>query len=194
MNVIARGAEAVLERENEVVRKNRVEKPYRHPRIDEALRRERTRTEARLLEKAGRYIATPNVVGADTHSFTMEFVDGTPVKELGFEAALYQKIGESIAALHAHNVIHGDLTTSNMLKTVENVVFIDFGLGFHSQRVEDKAVDLRVFKEALHSTHPSFWEEAFETVENAYKKNYGKSGEVLKRLSRIETRGRYTNR
>lgn len=66
-------------------------------------------------------------------------------------------IGRSIGQIHAIDVIHGDLTTSNMLlrsSSPPSIVLIDFGLSYVSTLIEDKAVDLYVLERALASTHP----------------------------------------
>jgi len=65
-----------------------------------------------------------------------------------------KQIGISIAKLHDNDIIHGDLTTSNMiLDSKENLWFIDFGLGFFSYKIEDKAVDLHLIHHALEAKH-----------------------------------------
>jgi len=71
------------------------------------------------------------------------------------------------------------------------VVFIDFGLSFHSERIEDKAVDLHLLKEALESRHWRVWKECFAAAARAYEKKAKDGKLILKRLEEIETRGRY---
>lgn len=103
-----------------------------------------------------------------------------------------ETIGNSLAKLHDAGIIHGDLTTSNLILADKDkkIYFIDFGLGFHSNRAEDKAVDLHLIKEALHAKHPKLADKAFSAVLQGYKssKNYS---ETLKRLQKVEQRGRY---
>jgi len=96
-----------------------------------------------------------------------------------------REIGRSVRKLHDANIIHGDLTTSNMILK-DKVYFIDFGLGFFSTRIEDKAVDLFLFKKALESKHHEVWEECFKEVLKAYGDQ-----KVMERLKEIEKRGRY---
>jgi len=103
---------------------------------------------------------------------------------------LVKEIGEKIAVLHNNNIIHGDLTTSNMIFNKE-VFFIDFGLSFFSHKIEDKAVDLHLLKQALESKHYKIWEKAFKIVLESYKKKAENSDEILKRLEKVEKRGRY---
>eukprot|EP00126_Sphaerothecum_destruens_P010734 Sdes_comp20798_c0_seq4m17081 len=72
------------------------------------------------------------------------------------EDAIISLIGVLVAKLHRENIIHGDLTTSNMLLegNSENIILIDFGLSYVSSLAEDKAVDLYVLERAFASTHP----------------------------------------
>jgi TP53 regulating kinase-like protein len=80
----------------------------------------------------------------------MEFIDGSSVKDIlrqTDDCSLATQIGEGIAKMHDMNVIHGDLTTSNMIsKTGDGIYWIDFGLSCQSSNVEDKAVDLYVLE------------------------------------------------
>ena len=71
------------------------------------------------------------------------------VKQLG------ATIGKQLAEMHSLDLIHGDLTTSNMLlRPNGSLVWIDFGLSYISNLPEDKAVDLYVLERAISSTHP----------------------------------------
>ena len=70
-------------------------------------------------------------------------------------------IGTSLGKMHDASVVHGDLTTSNiMVKDAPGVepgfqiVMIDFGLATMQPNIEDKAVDLYVLERAFISTHP----------------------------------------
>ena len=69
--------------------------------------------------------------------------------------------------------------------------FIDFGLGFANGRVEDKAVDIYLIKEALEAKHFLHFEKFFKVVLEGYKKTSKHAAEVLKRLEKVEKRGRY---
>ena len=68
--------------------------------------------------------------------------------------------------------------------------FIDFGLGFISSRIEDKAVDLRLLKQALDSKHYKTAEESFKWVLEGYKE-CNDYMDVMKQLEKVELRGRY---
>ena len=104
------------------------------------------------------------------------------------------KIGEAAAKLHGYDIIHGDLTTSNMLINEKGIWLIDFGLGFISKRPEDKATDLYLLHEALESTHFEVLEEAWNSILASYNERYGDSGKVIKTLAEVEKRGRYKQR
>jgi TP53 regulating kinase-like protein len=100
-------------------------------------------------------------------------------------------LGENIAVLHQNDIIHGDLTTSNMILKNNKIYFIDFGLGFQSARIEDKAVDLHLLRQALESKHFKHWQTLFDAVLLGYKKLGNEA--VLLQLKKVESRGRYKN-
>jgi len=125
--ILGCGAEAILTLENNQVTKNRISKSYRLPQIDEQIRKLRTRNEAKLLEKAGKIIPTPKVISSDekTKEIILEFIDGKKLSECLNEFSLKEQeeickqIGQSVAKLHDAEIIHGDLTTSNMIYVLE---------------------------------------------------------------------------
>ena len=92
--------------------------------------------------------------------------------------------------MHDKKIIHGDLTTSNMIVRDGRVYFIDFGLGFESMKFEDKAADLHLLRQALESKHYQHYNECFEAVIEGYKQS-GNYKDVFKRLEKVELRGRY---
>jgi TP53 regulating kinase-like protein len=229
--IIAQGAEAILKREGNTLIKERVRKGYRLAELDEKLRKQRTRKEAKLLEKAARLISVPQIkkVNEQTMEIEMQFIGGKKLSDSldGLKNAfkVCEQIGENIAKLHDSNIIHGDLTTSNMIyverennksnsrlvnlnnnfnkgrvddaklvKVGDNrgfkVYFIDFGLGFESHKAEDKAVDLHLIKQALEAKHFLYFEEFFKAILEGYKVSKN-CKETLKRLEKVEKRGRY---
>ena len=162
------------------------------------MRKKRTRLEAKLIREARRAgVATPQIIEESRFSIKMDFIDGDRIKELvsrkNFKT-IAKKIGESVALMHTYNIIHGDLTTSNMIQKDESVYFIDFGLGFFSGRAEDKATDLHVLKEAIQATHFDIAGKFWPAVTKAYANNYTGSEKVIKALAKIEKRGRYVER
>jgi Kae1-associated kinase Bud32 len=196
--IIAQGAEAILIKQKSNLIKNRIKKSYRLEIIDNKLRKSRTKHEAKLLEKSLKLIPVPKITkpNKDKNKITMHFIKGKKLSDwldrLKNKEKICSQIGKNIAALHNHNIIHGDLTTSNMIfQTKTNkVYFIDFGLGFVSSRIEDKTVDLHLLRQALEAKHFKNWQALFQAVLKAYK-SYKDSNKVLQHLKKVESRGRY---
>lgn len=195
MKILKRGAEAILYLDGKNLVKERISKGYRIPEIDEKLRKERTRSEAKIL---GKVSFAPKLIDANEKSMTltMEFLKGETIKSIFDKNSKSQmlkisrKIGERAAELHDADIIHGDLTTSNMILKNNQVYFIDFGLGFISTKEEDKAVDIHLLRQALESKHWHHYAECYREVLKGYKKskNYNI---VIDRLKKVEARGRY---
>ncbi len=200
MRRISKGAEADIYLIDGLIKKARIAKAYRVESLDRELRKTRTKREAKLISLARRAgVATPFVYDVDvgSNALEMEHIDGVQVKKIldtlsdKERDALCRAIGEDTGRLHSANLVHGDLTTSNMILREGRVYFIDFGLGEISENIEDKGVDILVFKKALYSTHHSVWEKCFEKFTEGYASEYDKSDDVLARLRSIERRGRY---
>ena len=110
--------------------------------------------------------------------------------------ALCVKIGELIGRLHKHGLIHGDLTTSNMILKAEGKIFlVDFGLGEKTKELEARGVDLHLMKRALQSTHYDMAAECFKHVQEGYAIVLGArdAGKVFGKIREIERRGRYVD-
>ena len=191
MELIKKGAEAEIYKDENKIIKKRVEKKYRQKILDMKLRKSRTKSEAKILEKANEIkIPVPKVIRKGKTDLEIEFIQGLVLKNvIEKNPALCKQIGKNIAKLHENGIIHGDLTTSNMILKDGKVYFIDFGLGFFSDRIEDKAVDLHLFKQVLESTHSKVSEKLFSEVVKSYLENYSKGSTVLNRLKKIEQRG-----
>lgn len=193
---IAQGAEARIFSDDVHILKERFQKKYRHPDLDSSLRKQRTRREAKLLEKLQMQgIPAPKLVKMDETdmTITMEKIDGTLLKDV-FDRRymeLSPMLGVLLGQLHALDIIHGDFTTSNLILKKEVVHVIDFGLSFFSKKDEDRAVDLHVLKQALESKHYKVFEKALPLIIAAYKKQYTGAESVLARLEQVELRGRY---
>lgn len=181
-----RGAEAVLSKTTFIGRaavvKSRIAKGYRVKELDSRLRTERTRSEARLLHKAKLAgVDCPTVLCVDDFGITMTFVDGKRPEMTKKQSA---GAGAILAKLHANDIIHGDYTPANLIQDKNTLFVIDFGLGFVSNDIEDKAVDVFTMLRALGS------EEKKETFVNGYQA-YVKAESVLKRVKDVEKRVRY---
>ncbi|KAF8151987.1 hypothetical protein K438DRAFT_381715 [Mycena galopus ATCC 62051] len=216
--------------EPEILLKHRFRKGYRHPTLDGSLTRARVAGEARALLKclrAGVNVPGVRMVDAAEGILGIEWIHGQSVRRLLPGGAgeddsedtepetvgsldeydvlvdvLMQLIGQEIAKMHLADVIHGDLTTSNMMlrhpssfksrhpTLSTELVLIDFGLSFHSSLVEDKAVDLYVLERAFSSTHPDS-EPLFASVLKAYEQRMGKDWNAIgRRLDEVRLRGR----
>ncbi|SMY19405.1 unnamed protein product [Zymoseptoria tritici ST99CH_1A5] len=222
--LITQGAEALLYRTTfltpttPAALKVRPAKPWRHPTLDARLTRQRILAEARVLVKCQKEgVAVPGVYALDWEAGWMmsEWIEGPTVKaavrgrKVGGEGeeeelnGLMRRIGTAVGRLHAIGVIHGDLTTSNMMlrratRDGEDqregglegeIVLIDFGLATQAVQEEDRAVDLYVLERAFGSTHPRE-EGLFGEVLRAYGETSKSAKTTLKRLEDVRMRGR----
>ncbi|WMV40537.1 hypothetical protein MTR67_033922 [Solanum verrucosum] len=178
--------------------KERFSKKYRHPTLDLKLILKGLNAEARCVTKARRLgVATPvlYVVDPVMHTLTYEYIEGPSVKDifLGFGLVgvdeelmvdIATQIGNAIGKLHDGGLVHGDLTTSNMLlrSAANQLVLIDFGLSFTSTLPEDKAVDLYVLERALLSMHSSCGD-VMDRILAAYRKSSKQWSSTLNRLA-----------
>ncbi|XP_020495231.2 EKC/KEOPS complex subunit TP53RK [Labrus bergylta] len=213
--LIKQGAEARVYRTEflgkPTIVKERFPKRYRHPALDEKLTHRRTVQEVRSIlrcRKAG--ISTPVVYFVDYTShciFLEEIVGSVTVRDHIASAQqsgsrteseleqLADRVGKILGRMHDEDVIHGDLTTSNMLLKrgpedgEDELVLIDFGLSYNSALPEDKGVDLYVLEKAFLSTHPNT-ESLFEKLLKSYAASSKKSAAVVKKLDEVRLRGR----
>jgi bifunctional N6-L-threonylcarbamoyladenine synthase / protein kinase Bud32 len=235
--ILARGAEAIISLKQGNISKSRIKKSYRISEIDERLRKSRTKSEGKIIEKLANIILVPKIIKTDLENkeILMEHINGLKLSE-NLENLDYKKIskqiGEIISKLHDCDIIHGDLTTSNMIyvedkidnninsndlqtnntknqstnkkskrvininNKIENpnfkVYLIDFGLGFHSRKIEDKAVDLHLLSQALNAKHYKIADECIKIILDNYKaKDFE---QIIKRIKVIESRGRYKDK
>jgi Kae1-associated kinase Bud32 len=180
------------------VEKVRLSKGYRHPHLDEDLRSSRVRVEARLFREARRLgVSVPILYDVDLveNRIIMEFIDGPTAKDaLASDARdaeeLCYRIGFAVGRLHSGDVIHGDLTTSNMIVRDRRLYLVDFGMGEKRGDVEAKGVDLHLLREAFFSAH-SERAELFGEVLRGYREAYGDAEAVIAKAKEIEKRGRY---
>ncbi len=195
--IIQQGAEAILiQTSSSTLIKRRIKKSYRFPALDEKIRKQRTKKEFSLLQKAFKLIPIPKIIKISDKEkeIEMEFIEGKKLSEslnsLPNKKEICIQIGKQIALLHDSSIIHGDLTTSNMLLKDNILYFIDFGLGFISNKIEDKAVDLHLIKEAFKAKHFEIADTCFNAIIEGYASS-PLSLQVLQRLKKVESRGRY---
>lgn len=188
--MIASGAEAVIALDGNTIIKTRVSKRYRLKEIDDILRRERTRTEARLISEARRCgVPTPIIKDVTGFEIKMEYIDGDPLKNV-ITPELSEQTGEIIGKLHSCGLVHGDLTTSNIIFMNGKLFLIDFGLAYIDSTLEARGVDIHVLFQTFESTHEGH-EELIEAFKKGYLRTLPGADEVIKRVSEIESRGRY---
>jgi TP53 regulating kinase and related kinases len=213
---IARGAEGVISRVvylgRPAIRKVRHKKSYRHPVLDARLTSRRLAQEARALLRLRRAgLAVPAVYSVDIANATLMFEDIKALTLKDFlataeDANSLQAVslaGGVVKSMHDADVVHGDLTTSNMLvrwrregsvapwKMIE-IVLIDFGLSSTSSSEEDKAVDLYVLERAILAAHPGKAHVLNKAFFDAYSRadENERASPVLERLGEVRTRGR----
>ncbi len=205
--LLKKGAEASLFLADwhgkKAVVKVRIPKRYRPIELDKQIRGYRTVHEPQLMHEAkAAGVPTPLIymVNVPESTIIMEYIEGQQVKQLlngaskADRRSICVKIGESAARLHRSGLIHGDLTTSNMIMAQDGrIVFVDFGLGEKNMELEARGVDLHLLKRALQSTHFGFWEECFQAVLCGYSSVLGveSAEKVYEKIREIERRGRY---
>jgi len=187
---IGRGAEAILTRDGDAVRKWRLPKSYRMKELDERLRAERTVMEARIMAEARRAgVPTPIIRDISRFELVMEYVDGKKLRDI-ITPELSERVGEVVGRLHRAGIVHGDLTTSNMLLKDNRIYLIDFGLAYHDQSIEAQGVDVHVYFQTLRSTHDDA-DTLIESFRRGYRRAYSRADAVLARVEEIRSRGRY---
>jgi len=205
--LIKKGAEASLYLEEwhnrKVILKKRLSKRYRVSELDRVIQVQRTKHEPQVIHRAKEAgVPTPTIFMVDLAKATiiMEFVEGKQIKEILTDLSTEERIrlcryiGRLIGRLHGNGIIHGDLTTSNLILTPRGkVVFIDFGLSEQTRELEARGVDLHLMKRALNSTHYRYAAECFKAIMRGYAEVMGEKAteEVLDKIVEIEKRGRY---
>ncbi|MEI8364570.1 MAG: KEOPS complex kinase/ATPase Bud32 [archaeon] len=193
---IANGAEARIYThklfDKTVVTKQRIEKEYRDKLLDNKIIKQRTKSEAILLKKVKDIgLFSPSIYFVGKDKIVMEYLVNTNEHD-----KYLQEIGKNIAVLHNNNIIHGDLNLINIITTKEKgkkeqqarIYFIDFGLGFMSNKIEDKATDLLVLKKTLLSLKST--EKLWKDMLLGYEKETSNK-EIINKIKEIESRGRY---
>ncbi|MGK0209601.1 MAG: Kae1-associated kinase Bud32 [Patescibacteria group bacterium] len=201
--LIQEGAEAKIFKIDNTVQKERVKKTYRHLDLDNKIRKQRTKREAKIYTKAiNAGINTAKILNLNhkqesTIPFTLELeylkaeklsdtLSKYPEKE---QANIMEKIGKQVAIMHQANIIHSDLTTANILYKDNKPYIIDFGLSYISPKVEDKAVDLHLIHHAVEAKHHKTKDLLIKSFHKGYK--YSESDKIEERLKIVEKRGRY---
>jgi TP53 regulating kinase-like protein len=207
MMIIKKGAEAELYLGDwlgfEAVFKRRVAKKYRNADLDLYIRSSRTSLEAKLLSDSRRIgVPTPVVYFVDMKrtEIVMSYISGTPLKGLisrmdpDLLKLTFESIGEAVGRLHRGGIVHGDLTTSNMMVKDDKIFFIDFGLGGYEESLEARGVDLHLMRRTLESSHYPSSEQAYSSFVDGYRRIWGDvADQTLRRVGEIRRRGRYVD-
>lgn len=202
MKLLKKGAEGDLYLTkydgNDAILKIRKKKSYRNADLDERIRRQRTIREATILSQIKSFgVLAPLVYQVDINecAILMQHLKGRPVWDLKGKKliAACKQIGKITGVLHKNGIMHGDLTTSNFISQNGKIYALDFGLAQRTSRIEDHAVDLRLFKEILNSAHVEMMKQLWPSFLAGYKSAVGpeRFNKVISYVSVIEGRGRY---
>ena len=202
-----RGAEADLllsavDQWNTVI-KRRVKKKYRHESLDDSIRHDRTYSEADAIHQAKLAGAkVPSIIGIEpeTNSILMTQVEGTILRNsldgLSREEAarLFRSLGSQVGLLHSGGIVHGDLTTSNIIVTKSGALFIvDFGMARHSVEPEDRGVDLHLLQRSITTSHAKNVSPLVKALASGYAETAGVTvrDSTWEKAREIARRGRY---
>ncbi|MCR4327015.1 MAG: KEOPS complex kinase/ATPase Bud32 [Nanoarchaeota archaeon] len=197
--ILSRGAEAVIYKDGENVLKVRLSKGYRLPEIDKRIIKRRTKSETKILMKASSIVNTPRPEETkNENEIIIPHIDGDKLSETlssydeKKQKEVMKSVGKEVGKLHEVGIVHGDLTTSNMILKEEKVYIIDFGLGSFNGKCEQKGVDVHLLKQALEAKHFQNHEKLFSWFKEGYESiNKEESKKVFLRVNEIEKRGRY---
>ncbi|MGI0046595.1 MAG: KEOPS complex kinase/ATPase Bud32 [Nitrosotalea sp.] len=204
MKLVKKGAEADIYlttwNDRKTILKIRKRKEYRNEILDNRIRTLRTIREAKIISEVKEFgISTPIIYFVNQNKFEiyMQFVPGKLVRDLPDKTIvkICEKIGKMVGVLHKNGIMHGDLTTSNFILASDKLIILDFGLAQRTERIEDHAIDLRLFKEVLNSAHVGIVNPAWLSFLRGYGTIVGnsKKDKVVLQVQVIEKRGRYAN-
>jgi TP53 regulating kinase-like protein len=181
--------------------KIRISKPYRHPMLDKIIREHRTISEAKIMAEAleiGINVPIIYDIDLDNMIIVMEYIEGSTLKNIlennpneGTKWAYV--LGTIIGKLHENNIMHGDLTTSNIIIRNNKLYLIDFGLAEKTNRLEDHGLDLHLLSRILDSNHHRIATVFLNEVLEGYSNIVGneKAKLIREKMREIKLRGRY---
>ena len=202
MKLLKKGAEADVYLSSwngkKAILKIRKEKTYRNSVLDKRIRKQRTIKESEIISQVKSFgISTPLIYFLDINkcSILMQYIDGKLVRDMNekvIEKTCFE-IGKIVGILHKNGIMHGDLTTSNFILSKKKLILIDFGLANRTEKPDDHAIDLRLFKEILNSAHANILNKSWSNFLKGYSKSVGEkySKKIIKLVAVIESRGRY---
>jgi TP53 regulating kinase-like protein len=205
-SLIAVGAEAALYKGKflnfDVVVKYRLRKPYRLEDLDLQLRVQRTVLEAKVIRALMRVgVKIPPLLYVDPEEgiLVVKYIEGSLLRDVIRSGSIdrsckgLRDVGRYVGRMHSIGVVHGDLTTSNVIITPDNIAYlIDFGLSKFSNRVEDMATDIHLFIRSLESAHFKWKDVLLKCFISGYYDVRGnEAGKVIAAAKEIRLRGRY---
>lgn len=204
MKLLKKGAEADIYitswNGKNCILKIRKKKDYRVNSLDTRIRTLRTIREAKMISEVKSFgITTPLVYFVDEKKYEiyLQFIKGRLIRDLPTKqiVKICKDIGKMVGVLHKNKVMHGDLTTSNFVLSQKGLVILDFGLSQKTDKIDDYAIDLRLFKEVLNSAHAQIVDDAWTLFIQGYQKILGKNitEKIINQVLVIEKRGRYAN-
>jgi len=198
------GAEAKIEKSSylgfDTIKKIRVPKHYRIDELDLFLRKERTKKESRILNEVKKIgIRAPYILDIDLSSFSieMEMIKGIDLRKIynsldeNMRKKICNDLGKIVGILHKNGISHGDLTTSNIILSDDEIYLIDFSMGEIDAGIEDLGTDLHLLKESFKSAHSEYIND-FNIIMKSYSNENRNAKEIVERLSEIEKRRRYS--
>jgi Kae1-associated kinase Bud32 len=192
MEKLAQGAESsIFVINSNILQKIRNPKEYRNSELDLKLRRSRCKKEFKILKKLFESevnVPEPFEIDLKETKFTFEYLHGNELKAVLNKEILLLAFKE-ICKLHQFGVVHGDLTTLNMLFVEKQVYIIDFGLSSITENIEERGVDLNLFFRCIENEHREFYGMR-EKLLRIYSEEVKDGDKVIKRLNEIELRGR----
>jgi len=202
MKLVNRGAEAdiysTIWNKKKAILKIRKKKSYRNSILDQKIRKQRTIRESQIISQVKSFgISTPLIYFMDTNkcSILMQYIDGKIVRDMENSniVKICSEIGRIVGIMHKNGIMHGDLTTSNFIVDKKKLFLIDFGLASRTEKPDDHAIDLRLFKEILNSAHAKVMEKSWKNFQKGYSKAVGLkyTKKILNLVAVIESRGRY---
>ncbi len=196
------GAEAFIEIRGGKAVKTRPRKDYRIREIDGLIVRQRTRGEAKKLGFACEIgLNVPRVSGCDEVKgvLEMDFIEGGTAKDffdsgksIAEKERLAGKIGRAVSIMHDNNLVHGDLSTKNMIVNQKGLFLIDFGLSEYSKKPEDKAIDVLLFLNIVKASYPGQGGAIVKSFLDAYRP--AGRALVMGMLDKARNRGRHKKR
>ena len=202
MKMLKKGAEADVYLSSwngkKIVLKIRKEKKYRNSSLDIRIRKQRTIREAQIISDVKSFgISTPLIHFVDYKKFSiyMQYVNGKLIRDMDDKSIpkTCLELGKIVGRLHKNGIMHGDLTTSNFILSKKKLILIDFGLANRTEKPDDHAIDLRLFKEILNSAHANILNKSWNNFLKGYSKSVGEKycKKIIKLVGVIESRGRY---